>query len=342
MDVNDIGKAANGQHIYRHMAPHVHALVHLLLGIGPDVQACQEQKDECQGQSGHRARLQDRGWCPSTISLHKDTPILGIALAKDQLISDNIKLRLPRCHGTASRTQQYACRRLAAGQTAPCYAPECEQEADQHLRSGPHCQKAAYVRQPRRRRSLPDSSGCQAKACTVLCPGTAGCWLLSAGGQVHLRGALSQAVGLSLTGRQAHLPPSPALSPLNPPGRYYSNSLTCNVRLLNAMPANVNPPVASHGFCISAWQPFRGSEMDLAAHHLLPPAHEWISVSIRSQAGWLHVVCLSNCLVSYPLGCQTAHLLICGTRARRAQFKLTLVGPQAWESLVFLTRSIRS
>lgn len=213
MDVNDIGKAANGQHIYRHMAPHVHALVHLLLGIGPDVQACQEQKDECQGQSGHRARLQDRGWCPSTISLHKDTPILGIALAKDQLISDNIKLRLPRCHGTASRTQQYACRRLAAGQTAPCYAPECEQEADQHLRSGPHCQKAAYVRQPRRRRSLPDSSGCQAKACTVLCPGTAGCWLLSAGGQVHLRGALSPAVGGSLTGRQAHLPLSPALSP---------------------------------------------------------------------------------------------------------------------------------
>ena len=178
----------------------------------------------------------------------KTRRILGIALAKDQLISDNIKLRLPRCHGTASRIQQYACRRLAAGQTAPCCAPGCEQEADQHLRSGPHCQKAAYVRQPRRRRSLPDSSGCQAKACTVLCPGTAGCRLLSEGGQVHLWGALSQAVGRSLTGRQAHLPLSPSVEP-----RLDAITATrsrCNVRLLNAMPANVNPPVASHGFCI--------------------------------------------------------------------------------------------
>ena len=74
MDIDDVGKAADGQHIDGDMSTHVDTLIHFLLGIGPSCQAYQEQQVKCKLPSCcHRAgRIgpQDRRLPPSSIGLH--------------------------------------------------------------------------------------------------------------------------------------------------------------------------------------------------------------------------------------------------------------------------------
>ena len=106
MDVNNVGKAANGQHINGDVSTHVDALIHFLLGIGPSCQAYQEQQVQYGWQSCcHRAgRIgpQDRSLPPSRIDLHLICQACGTSqLTKLVLHLSSIAgtTGLTSCHG---------------------------------------------------------------------------------------------------------------------------------------------------------------------------------------------------------------------------------------------------